>query len=60
MIWNSEEIVSELSRHYTLEAGDLIFTGTPAGVGPIVAGDEVVGEVEGIGTIRITITGPAA
>lgn len=56
MIWNSAEIVSQLSKHYTLEAGDLIFTGTPAGVGPIVAGDEVIGEVEGVGTIRITIT----
>ncbi|MGK2909495.1 MAG: fumarylacetoacetate hydrolase family protein [Sphingobium sp.] len=59
MIWNSEEIISELSTHYTLQPGDLIFTGTPAGVGPVVAGDEVVGEVEGVGTIRITITDPA-
>jgi fumarylpyruvate hydrolase len=59
MIWNSEEIVSELSRHYTLEPGDLIFTGTPAGVGPVLPGDEVIGEVEGVGTIRITIADPA-
>ena len=58
MIWNSAEIVSQLSKQYRLEAGDLIFTGTPAGVGPMVAGDEVVGEVEGVGTIRITITQP--
>lgn len=58
MIWNSAEIVSQLSKHYTLEAGDLIFTGTPAGVGPIVVQDEVVGEVEGVGTIRIMITEP--
>jgi fumarylpyruvate hydrolase len=58
MIWNSSEIVSQLSKQYVLKAGDLIFTGTPAGVGPIVAGDEVIGEVEGVGTIRITITEP--
>jgi fumarylpyruvate hydrolase len=58
MIWNSAEIVSQLSKQYALVAGDLIFTGTPAGVGPVVAGDEVVGEVEGVGTIRITITDP--
>jgi fumarylpyruvate hydrolase len=58
MIWNSAEIVSQLSKQYALVAGDLIFTGTPAGVGPIVAGDEVIGEVEGVGTIRITVTEP--
>ena len=58
MIWNSAEIVSQLSKQYVLVAGDLIFTGTPAGVGPIVAGDEVIGEVEGVGKIRITITEP--
>ena len=58
MIWNSAEIVSALSKQYTLEPGDLIFTGTPAGVGPTVAGDELIGEVEGVGAIRITITQP--
>ncbi|UZW57470.1 fumarylacetoacetate hydrolase family protein [Sphingobium sp. JS3065] len=58
MIWNSAEIVSQLSRQYTLVAGDLIYTGTPAGVGPINPGDEVVGEIEGVGTIRVTITDP--
>lgn len=58
MIWNSTEIVSQLSKQNFLMAGDLVFTGTPAGVGPIVAGDEVIGEVEGVGTIRITITEP--
>ncbi len=58
MIWNSAEIVSQLSRHYALEAGDLIYTGTPAGVGPIFPGDKVVGEVEGIGSLAITVTDP--
>ncbi len=56
MIWNSAEIVSQLSRQYTLVPGDLIFTGTPAGVGPIVPGDQVTGEIEGIGTVKISIT----
>jgi fumarylpyruvate hydrolase len=58
MIWNPAEIVSNLSKQYVLVAGDIIFTGTPAGVGPIVPGDEVVGDVEGVGTIRITVTDP--
>ncbi|WP_369806050.1 fumarylacetoacetate hydrolase family protein [Sphingobium sp. 15-1] len=58
MIWNSAEIVSQLSRQYALVAGDLIYTGTPAGVGPVVPGDEVVGEIKGVGTIRVTITDP--
>ncbi|MFM0290879.1 fumarylacetoacetate hydrolase family protein [Paraburkholderia megapolitana] len=55
MIWNPAEIVSQLSRQYALKGGDLIFTGTPAGVGPMVAGDEVAGELEGIGSIRVAI-----
>jgi fumarylpyruvate hydrolase len=47
--------VSQLSRQYALAPGDLIYTGTPAGVGPVVSGDEVTGEIEGIGTITISI-----
>lgn len=55
MIWNVPEIVANLSRSYRLEPGDLIMTGTPAGVGPVVPGDVIVGEVEGVGTLTITI-----
>lgn len=55
MIWSAAEIISQLSRHYCLHPGDLIYTGTPAGVGPIVSGDKVVGEIEGVGTLTITI-----
>lgn len=55
MIWNPAEIVAELSCQYALEAGDLIFTGTPAGVGAIVAGDSVTGTVDGVGQVTITI-----
>ena len=47
-----------LSRFYHLQAGDLIFTGAPEGVGRVVTGGRLEGRVEGIGTIRLTV-GPA-
>lgn len=55
MIWSVPEIVAALSRLICLEAGDLIFTGTPAGVGAVVRGDVIEGEVEGVGTVRTRI-----
>ena len=55
MIWNVPEIVSNLSTQYELKAGDLIFTGTPAGVGPVVPGDRIEGAIEGLDSIRFTI-----
>jgi len=55
MIWNVAEIVANLSQHYTLASGDLIFTGTPAGVGPLVPGDRMVGAIDGLGEIHFTI-----
>ena len=55
MIWNSAEIVSQLSRQYRLEAGDLIYTGTPAGVGPLEVGDVVVGRVADLSAVSVTI-----
>ena len=55
MIWSVPEIVSELSMLYELKPGDLVFTGTPAGVGPLVRGDSLVGGVEGLDTLRTTI-----
>jgi len=57
MIWSVPEIVSILSHSMRLEPGDLIFTGTPAGVGPIVPGDTVNGGVQGVGEITVTIAG---
>src|SRR5688572_19752855 len=48
MIWNVPEIISEASKLWALAPGDLIYTGTPEGVGPLVAGDRVEGEVEGV------------
>ncbi|HKX79015.1 MAG TPA: fumarylacetoacetate hydrolase family protein [Novosphingobium sp.] len=56
MIWNCAEIVSQLSQQYRLEAGDLIYTGTPAGVGALVPGDNVEGSVSGLTPLSISIT----
>lgn len=55
MVWSCAEIVAQLSRLFRLEPGDLIFTGTPAGVGPVGRGDRVVGAVEGLDSVSITI-----
>ena len=55
MIWTVPEIVSELSTLFTLEPGDLVFTGTPAGVAPLVRGDRVTGGIDGVGSIEIEI-----
>lgn len=55
LIWNVPEIVSNLSASYQLEPGDIIMTGTPAGVGPVRPGDSIVGAVEGFGSLTLTI-----
>lgn len=55
MIWNVPEIVAQLSRQMLLRTGDLIMTGTPAGVGPVVPGDVMLGTIDGLGTITITV-----
>ena len=59
LIWNIREVIADLSRYYTLQPGDLIYTGTPEGVGPVQPGDQLHGEVEGVGSIDLTIA-PAA
>ena len=53
MIWNVSEVIAELSTYFTLCPGDLIFTGTPAGVGILRSGDEVVGIVEGVDKVTV-------
>ncbi len=53
-IWNCSELVSRISRFMTLDAGDVILTGTPEGVGPIVDGDTVDCAVDGIGKLHLT------
>jgi fumarylpyruvate hydrolase len=55
MIWTVAEIISEASQLWTLAPGDLIYTGTPEGVGPLVCGDVVEGEVEGVGALTFKI-----
>lgn len=51
MIWSVTETISHLSRYFELIPGDLIFTGTPAGVGPVVAGDALLGGIDGLGEL---------
>lgn len=55
MIWNVGEVIAKASELWTLAAGDLIFTGTPEGVGAIARGDKIVGEVEGVGRLEFTL-----
>lgn len=55
LIWNVSEIIAHLSKFYHLQPGDLIYTGTPEGVGPVVAGDRITGSVEGVGNIALNI-----
>jgi len=55
MIWSVPEIIAKLSTLWTLQPGDLIFTGTPDGVGPIKPGDKVEGEIEGVGAVRFRV-----
>jgi fumarylpyruvate hydrolase len=59
MIWSTPEVISYLSHSIALAPGDLIMTGTPAGVGPLVAGDTCVVSIEGLGEISTRI-GPKA
>ena len=59
LLWSVPELVAMLSRSVTLLPGDLIFTGTPAGVGPLSPGDVVAGGVTGIGEFSMTVGSPA-
>jgi 2-keto-4-pentenoate hydratase/2-oxohepta-3-ene-1,7-dioic acid hydratase in catechol pathway len=51
MVFNPSFLISYISQVMTLEPGDVILTGTPAGVGPLTPGDEVTVEIEGVGTL---------
>ena len=55
LIWKVPEIISHLSGLFTLAGGDLVFTGTPAGVGPVARGDRLRGRVEGVGEIEVEV-----
>jgi fumarylpyruvate hydrolase len=55
MIWNVAEIIAKLSLQVSLGAGDIIMTGTPAGVGPLQGGDKIECGIDGIGTLKVAI-----
>jgi len=55
MIHPVSEIVGYISRIFTLEPGDVILTGTPAGVGPLRSGDRIVAEIPGVGSLRVSV-----
>ena len=55
MIWSLAEVIAQASRLWRLAPGDLIFTGTPEGVGPLVRGDRVDGEIEAVGSVGFRI-----
>lgn len=55
MVWSVPEIIAHLSCFYHLAPGDLIYTGTPAGVGPVIPGNVLLGEIDGLGPLRLTI-----
>lgn len=58
MIWPVAELLERLSSELTLNAGDLVFTGTPAGVGPLLSGDRVLARITGLPTLEFSIKGP--
>jgi fumarylpyruvate hydrolase len=60
MIWSVPEVIAQLSRQVGLGAGDLIYTGTPAGVGPVLPGDLISATIDGLPSLTITITPPEA
>ncbi|MEM9874474.1 MAG: fumarylacetoacetate hydrolase family protein, partial [Myxococcota bacterium] len=58
MIWSSAEIIAHISRLNRLEPGDVILTGTPAGVGPVLPGDQLVATVDGVPSITVECQPP--
>jgi fumarylpyruvate hydrolase len=58
MIWSVPEQIAFLTQYYTLEVGDVILTGTPAGVGAAKVGDELVAGIEGLGELRVNVVAP--
>ena len=55
LIWNIPELLADLSQYYHLQPGDLIYTGTPEGVGAVVTGDVITGHIDGVGDVKLTI-----
>lgn len=59
LIWPVEDVIAYLSQAYRLEPGDLIYTGTPAGVGPVVSGDAILVTIAGLSDLTVTVGPPA-
>src|SRR5690606_26752810 len=57
LIWSVAETISYLSRYFRLEAGDLIYTGTPEGVGAVEVGDLMEGRIDGLGSLSVKVVG---
>lgn len=55
LIWTVAEVIAQLSRAWELQPGDLIYTGTPAGVGAVARGDVMEAAIEGLGTLRVAV-----
>lgn len=55
LIWDVAETIANLSELFALKPGDLVFTGTPAGVGAVVAGDQMVATIDGLGSIELCV-----
>lgn len=55
MIWQVPEMISYLSQYYDIAAGDVIMSGTPAGVGPVARGDIMVGTIQGLGELQVEV-----
>lgn len=60
LIWSVPDVIAYVSRFYRLEPGDLIYTGTPAGVGAVVEGDQIIVSVAGLSDCVVTIGAPIA
>lgn len=58
LIWRVDELIAHLSRFYRLQPGDAIMTGTPAGVGPLMPGDSIVGSIDGLDPVELQIASP--
>ncbi len=55
MIWKVPEMISYLSEYFELQAGDVIMSGTPSGVGPVVRGDTLEATIEGLGNLVVKV-----
>jgi fumarylpyruvate hydrolase len=55
MIWSVPEQIAYLSEYYTIEPGDIIYSGTPAGVGPVKPGDELHAHIDGVGELKVKL-----